>query len=105
QHSCKDGLLGNMYRAKSTSGTYAGNTNVRIDLLTDALTAFPCTNVRRDLEDHRRIRDRVQATSVKILDVGDALGPREMDAGSRCEMRGDHHEFLGRLGNRMLHVG
>jgi len=38
----KDGLLGNMYRAKyTTSGPYAGNTNVRIDLMTDGLTAPP----------------------------------------------------------------
>ena len=29
-NTCKDGLLGNMYRAKyTTTGTYAGNTNVR----------------------------------------------------------------------------
>ena|SRR6516164_2067139 len=38
----KDGLFGNMYRAKyTTTGTYAGNTNVRIDLMTDGLTASP----------------------------------------------------------------
>ena len=30
-----------MYRAKyTTTGTYADNTNVRIDLMTDGLTAF-----------------------------------------------------------------
>jgi hypothetical protein len=41
-NTCKDGLLGNMYRAKyTTSGPYAGNTNVRIDLMTDGLTAPP----------------------------------------------------------------
>jgi hypothetical protein len=41
-NTCKDGLLGNMYRAKyATTGTYAGNTNVRIDLMTDGLTASP----------------------------------------------------------------
>jgi hypothetical protein len=41
-NTCKDGLLGNMYRAKFTStGTYAGNTSVRIDLVTDGLTAYP----------------------------------------------------------------
>ena len=41
-NTCKDGLLGNVYRAKFTStGTYAGNTNVRIDLMTDGLTASP----------------------------------------------------------------
>jgi hypothetical protein len=35
-------LLGNMYRAKyTTTGTYAGDTNVRIDLMTDGLTASP----------------------------------------------------------------
>src|SRR5215472_17114899 len=35
-NTCKDGLLANMYRAKCTStGTYAGNTSVRIDLMTD----------------------------------------------------------------------
>lgn len=34
--------LGNMYRAKyTTTGTYAGNTNVRINLMTDGLTASP----------------------------------------------------------------
>jgi hypothetical protein len=38
----KDGLLGNMFHAKfTTTGTYAGNTTVRIDLVTDGLTAFP----------------------------------------------------------------
>jgi hypothetical protein len=43
-NTCKDGLLGNMYRAKyTTTGTYAGNTNVRIDLMTDGLTASPMT--------------------------------------------------------------
>ena len=41
-NTCQDGLLGNMYRAKyTTTGTYAGNTNVRIDLMTDGLTASP----------------------------------------------------------------
>jgi len=41
-NTCKDGLLGNMYRATyATTGTYAGNTNVRIDLMTDGLTASP----------------------------------------------------------------
>jgi hypothetical protein len=41
-NACKDGLLGNLYRAKYTStGTCAGNTNVRIDLRTDGLTASP----------------------------------------------------------------
>ena len=41
-NTCKDGLLGNMYRAKyTTTGTYAGNTAVRIDLVTDGLTAYP----------------------------------------------------------------
>jgi hypothetical protein len=31
-----------MYRAKyTTTGTYGGNTNVRIDLMTDGLTASP----------------------------------------------------------------
>jgi hypothetical protein len=40
-NTCKDGLLGNMYRAKyTTTGTYAGNTSARIDI-TDGLTAFP----------------------------------------------------------------
>jgi len=40
--SNKGGSLGNMYRAKyTTTGTYAGNTNVRIDLMTDGLTASP----------------------------------------------------------------
>jgi hypothetical protein len=34
--------MGNMYRAKyTTTGTYAGNTAVRIDLMTDGLTASP----------------------------------------------------------------
>jgi hypothetical protein len=33
-NACKDGLLGNMYRAKYTStGTYAGGSTVRIDLM------------------------------------------------------------------------
>jgi len=33
-NTCKDGLFGNMYRAEyTTTGTYAGNTNVRIDLI------------------------------------------------------------------------
>jgi hypothetical protein len=41
-NTCKDDLLGNMYRAKyTTTGTYAGNTNVRVDLMTDGLTASP----------------------------------------------------------------
>jgi hypothetical protein len=41
-NTAKDGLLGNMYRAKfTTTGTYAGNTIVRIDLMTDGLTASP----------------------------------------------------------------
>ena len=41
-NTCKDGLLGNMHRAKyTTTGTYAANTAVRIDLVTDGLTAFP----------------------------------------------------------------
>jgi hypothetical protein len=41
-NTCKDGLLGNVYRAKyRTTGTHAGNTNVRIDLMTDGLTASP----------------------------------------------------------------
>jgi hypothetical protein len=41
-NTCKDGLLGNLYRAKyTTTGTYAGNTSVRIDLMTDGLTASP----------------------------------------------------------------
>jgi len=41
-NTCKDGLLGNMYRAKyTTTGTYAANTTVRIDLVTDGLTAYP----------------------------------------------------------------
>jgi hypothetical protein len=41
-NTAKDGLLGNMYRARFTStGTYAGNTSVRIDLVTDGLTAYP----------------------------------------------------------------
>jgi hypothetical protein len=41
-NTAKDGLLGNMYRANyTTTGTYAGNTNVRIDLMTDGLTASP----------------------------------------------------------------
>jgi hypothetical protein len=41
-NTCKDGLLNNMYRAKfTTTGTYAGNTTVRIDLMTDGLTASP----------------------------------------------------------------
>jgi hypothetical protein len=41
-NTCKDGLLGSMYRAKyTTTGTYAGKTNVRIDLITDGLTASP----------------------------------------------------------------
>ena len=36
-NTCKD-----MYRAKyATTGTYTGNTNVRIDLMTDGLTASP----------------------------------------------------------------
>ena len=38
-NTCKDGLLGNMYRAKA--GTYASNTTVRIDIMSDGLTAFP----------------------------------------------------------------
>ena len=38
-NTCKDGLLGNMYRAKyTTTGTYAA---MRIDLVTDGLTAYP----------------------------------------------------------------
>ena len=58
-NTCKDGLLGNVYRDKFTStGTYAGNTNVGIDHMTDGLT--PCHDAK--LEDHRRIRDRVRAT-------------------------------------------
>jgi hypothetical protein len=41
-NTAKDGLLGNTYRAKYTmTGTYAGNTAVRIDLMTDGLTASP----------------------------------------------------------------
>ena len=41
-NTCKDGLLGNMYRAKyATTGTYAGNINVRIDLMSDGWTASP----------------------------------------------------------------
>jgi hypothetical protein len=41
-NTCKDGLLGNMYRAKyTTTGTYAGNTTVRIDLMSDGLTSSP----------------------------------------------------------------
>jgi len=41
-NTCKDGLLGNIYRAKyTTTGTYAGNTSVSIDLVTDELTAYP----------------------------------------------------------------
>ena len=41
-NTCEDGLLGNMYRAKyMTTGTYAANTTVRIDLVTDGLTAYP----------------------------------------------------------------
>jgi hypothetical protein len=41
-NTCKDGVLGNMYRAKyTTTGTYASDTNVRIDLMTDGLTASP----------------------------------------------------------------
>jgi hypothetical protein len=41
-NTCKNGLLGNRYRAKyTTTGTYAGNTSVRIDLMTDGLTASP----------------------------------------------------------------
>ena len=41
-NTSKDGLLGNMYRAKyTTTGTYAGNTSVRIDLMTDGLTTSP----------------------------------------------------------------
>jgi hypothetical protein len=41
-NTAKDCLLGNMYRAKyTTTGTYAGNTSVRIDLVTDGLTASP----------------------------------------------------------------
>ena len=41
-NTCKDGVLGNMYRAKyTTTGSYAGNTNVRIDPMTDGLTASP----------------------------------------------------------------
>jgi hypothetical protein len=41
-NTCKDGFLGNMYRAKyTTTGTYAGNITVRIDLMSDGLTAFP----------------------------------------------------------------
>ena len=42
-NTCKDCLLlGNMYRAKyTTTGTYAGNTSVRIDLMTDGLTTSP----------------------------------------------------------------
>ena len=41
-NTCKDGLLGNMYRAKyTTTGTYAGNTEVRIDLMSEGLTAYP----------------------------------------------------------------
>jgi hypothetical protein len=40
-NTAKDGVLGNLYRAKyTTTGTYAANTNVRIDLMTDGLTAF-----------------------------------------------------------------
>ena len=40
-NTCKDGLLGNMYRAKlTTTGVYAANTTVRIDLATDGLTAY-----------------------------------------------------------------
>jgi hypothetical protein len=47
-NTAKDGLLGNMYRAKyTTTGTCAGNTSVRIDLMTDGLTASPY----RDVED------------------------------------------------------
>jgi hypothetical protein len=46
-NTCKDGLLGNMYRAKyATTGTYVGNTNVRIDLMTDGLTASPLHDVK-----------------------------------------------------------
>jgi hypothetical protein len=41
-NTAKDGLLGNLCRAKyTTTGTYASNTNVRIDLMTDGLTASP----------------------------------------------------------------
>ena len=41
-NTAKDGLLGNMYRAKlTTTGVYAANTTVRIDLVTDGLTAYP----------------------------------------------------------------
>ena len=41
-NTAKDGVLSNMYRAKyTTTGTYAGNTNVPIDLMTDGLTASP----------------------------------------------------------------
>jgi hypothetical protein len=41
-NTAKDGVLGNLYRAKySTTGTYAANTNVRIDLMADGLTASP----------------------------------------------------------------
>jgi hypothetical protein len=35
-------ILGNLYRAKyTTTWTYGGNTNVRIDLMKDGLTASP----------------------------------------------------------------
>jgi hypothetical protein len=35
-NTCKVVLLANMYRTKFTStGTYAGNTNIRIDLMID----------------------------------------------------------------------
>jgi hypothetical protein len=41
-NTCKDGLLGNMYRAKfTTTGTYAANTAVRITVVTVGLTAYP----------------------------------------------------------------
>jgi hypothetical protein len=38
-NTCKDGLLGNMYRAKYTTG----NTNDRIDLMTDGIDGLAMT--------------------------------------------------------------
>jgi hypothetical protein len=34
---------------RTKSGTYAGNTNVRIDLMTDGLMASPCCDVKTRL--------------------------------------------------------
>jgi hypothetical protein len=55
----KDGLLGNMFRAKfTTTGTYAGNTTVRKATASCSTTISAALSPMRKLSTRMRVRER-----------------------------------------------